>query len=47
MTIFKISTLRVVFLLNNFLFYMQNTVQCLHRTRCRLHVFYVQKQSFM
>ena len=34
----------VMFLLNKFLFYMQNTVQCLHCTRCRFYMFYLQKQ---
>jgi len=37
MIIFKIK-INVVFLLNNFLFYMQNTFQYLHNTRCRFYV---------
>jgi len=36
----------VVFLFNNFLFYMQNTVQCLHCIRCRSYAIYLQKQFF-
>jgi len=38
MTIFKIK-INVVFLLNNFVFYMQKTIQCLHHTCCRFYVF--------
>jgi len=46
MTIFKIK-INVVFLLNNFLFYMQNIVQSLHRIRCKIYVLISAKTNFI
>jgi len=45
MTIFKIKA-NVVFLLNNFLFYMQKIVQCLHHTRYRFYVLISTQTNF-
>jgi len=44
MTIFKISKINAVFLLNNVLLYMQNIFQCLHLICCRFLCLYMQKQ---
>jgi len=41
---FQNIIINIMFLLNKFLFYMQNT-QCLHRTCCRLYTFYLHKHN--
>ena len=44
---FQNININVVFLLINFLFYMQNTFQCLHRSHCRFYVFILVETNFI